>query len=63
MPRPSSSNDPGVQRDAPAWTPLPGASSHPGASLRWVWLKVLAVGFALAASAGLIGMALGSRCL
>lgn len=46
-----------VQRVRP-WRPLPGATSDPGESLCWVWLKVLAVGFLLALAVGLIGLAL-----
>ena len=50
--------DPQHAPEQPLWQPLPGANSHPGASLCWVWLKVLAVGFLLALAVGLIGLTL-----
>lgn len=53
---------PGLQAERP-WHPLPGATSDPGESLCWVWLKVLAVGFLLATAVGLIGLTLDILCV
>lgn len=50
--------NPDLEPEPPSWQPVPGASSDPGESLRWVWLKVLAVGFLLVLALGLIGLAL-----
>jgi len=58
LPKQRPVDEPCPAPEVPSWQPLPGASSHPGESLRWVWLKVLAVGFLLAMALGLIGMAL-----
>ncbi|WP_027474280.1 hypothetical protein [Curvibacter gracilis] len=58
LPKERPFDDADIEVETPSWQPLPGASSHPGASLCWVWLKVLAVGFLLALAVGLIGLAL-----
>lgn len=58
LPQERPFDDSDLEPGTPSWQPLPGASSHPGASLCWVWLKVLAVGFLLALAVGLIGLTL-----